>query len=258
LFHQVFKFSFHAKQKTSFFVFNSFAVYEIIPMTNNKGILGIVILVFLVIGYFAFFSGEKKKKKVESKKLTLLLGGGGSGDGEDGSLEKKRGRRNNNASIFDNGGFMKDGVSFPEEEVNANAANNGDIPINPQTGKPWEEDAMQQFDELRKLFADNDLIPRRTTKEEREKQAQLEEKWNKAQAAVNSGTYTRDDLDMHFSHQKKVIDDRLQIIEYLMEAQKEDGEVDKDGQFQKILDGTKDQMKQLETQRQDLLKKLGG
>ncbi len=229
-------------------------------MTNNKGILGIVLLVFLVIGYFAFFSGEKKKKRVESKKLSLLLGGGSGGDGEEGSYEKKRGRRNNNGSVFDSE-FAKSGIpqtQYAEEEAFANAASNGDIPINPQTGKPWEEDAMQQFDELRKLFVENSLIPRRTTKEEREKQVQIEEKWNKAQTAVNSGIYTKDDLDTHFTHQKKVVEDRLQIIEYLMEAQKEDGEVDKDGQFQKILDGTKDQMKQLEIQRSDLAKKLGG
>ncbi len=227
-------------------------------MTNNKGILGIVVLVFLVIGYFAFFSGEKKKKRVESKKLSMLLGGGSGGDGEDGG-EKKRGRRNNNGSVIDSE-FGKSGlpnVPYTEEEASANAAQ-GEIPINPQTGKPWEEDAMQQFDELRKLFADNELIPKRATKEEKAKQIQLEEKWNKAQTAVNSGTFTRDDLDTHFSHQKKVVEDRLQIIEYLMEAQKEDGEVDKDGQFQKILDGTKDQMKQLDTQREELSKKLGG
>jgi hypothetical protein len=228
-------------------------------MTNNKGILGIVVLVFLVIGYFAFFSGEKKKKRVESKKLSMLLGGGSGGDGEEGGFEKKRGRRNNNGSVIDSE-FGKSGlpnVTYAEEDASANAAQ-GEIPINPQTGKPWEEDAMQQFDELRKLFADNQLIPKRATKEEKAKQAQLEEKWNKAQTAVNSGTFTRDDLDTHFSHQKKVVEDRLQIIEYLMEAQKEDGEVDKDGQFQKILDGTKDQMKQLDTQREELSKKLGG
>jgi hypothetical protein len=43
-----------------------------------------------------------------------------------------------------------------------------------------------------------------------------------------------------------------------MEAQKEDGEVDKDGQFEKILEGTKAQMKQLEVEREELSKKLGG
>ncbi|HMV43062.1 MAG TPA: hypothetical protein PK079_18910 [Leptospiraceae bacterium] len=227
-------------------------------MTNNKSIVLISILIVSIVGYFAFFSGEKKKKRVESKKLSLLLGGGGRGseDGESAS-EKRRGRRNNNSSLFESD-FMKSGISYQEEESTAANGEQGEIPINPQTGKPWEEDAMQQFDELRKLFADNDLIPRRMSREDKAKQAQLEERWNKAQNAVNSGTYTRDDLDTHFNHQKKVIEDRLQIIEYLIEAQKEDGEVDKDGQFQKILDGTKDQMKQLEAQREDLAKKLGG
>jgi hypothetical protein len=246
-------------KKTCFFVFNSSLLSKIIPMTNNKGVLGIVILVFLVIGYFAFFSGEKKKRRVESKKLSMLLGGGSGGNGEDGSFEKKRGRRNNNSSVIDSE-FGKSGLpQFVEEETNSpEGGQQGDIPINPQTGKPWEEDAMQQFDELRKLFADNDLIPRRATKEDQAKQAQLAEKWNKAQAAVSSGTFTRDDLDTHFSHQKKVVEDRMQIIEYLMEAQKEDGEVDKDGQFEKILEGTKAQMKQLEVEREELSKKLGG
>ncbi len=220
-------------------------------MKNNLSVPVIVVLILVVIGYFAFFSGEKKKKKVESKKLSLLLGGGSGSS--DGSYEKKRGQRNNDASVFDSE-FMKTGVDYSQEEI-ANASTPGEIPINPQTGKPWEEEAMAQFDELRKLFADNDLIPRRMTKEDMEKQARLQEKWNKAQNAVNSGAFTRDDLETHFSHQKKVVEDRLQIIEYLIESQKEDGEVDKDGQFQKILEGTKEQMKQLEIQREEMAKK---
>ncbi|MBK8393915.1 MAG: hypothetical protein IPL26_01535 [Leptospiraceae bacterium] len=224
-------------------------------MKSNTSVYIIVALIVVLIGYFSFFSGEKKKKKVESKKLSLLLGGGGS-ESENG-FEKRRGHKNNDASVFD-GEFMKTGVSFPEEEANSNVASEqGEIPINPQTGKPWEEDAMQQFEELRKQFVDNDLIPRRMTRLEKDRQAQLQDKWNKAQNAVNSGTFTRDDLDTHFSHQKKVVEDRLQIIEHLIESQKEDGDVDKDGQFQKILDGTKEQMKQLETQKEELLKKLG-
>ena len=164
-------------KKTCFFVFNSSLLSKIIPMTNNKGVLGIVILVFLVVGYFAFFSGEKKKKRVESKKLSLLLGGGSGGNAEDGSFEKKRGRRNNNSSVFESD-FGKSGLpQFVEEESNSpEGGQQGDIPINPQTGKPWEEDAMQQFDELRKLFSGNDLIPRRATKEDQAKQAQLAEK----------------------------------------------------------------------------------
>lgn len=226
-------------------------------MGNNKSIILISVVLVLVVGYFAFSTGEKKKRKVESKKLGSILLGGSVSDSE-GSFEKRRGRKNNNASL-DNSSFWDHGFN-PAKEEDSSSSNKeqGDTPINPQTGKPWEEDAMQQFDELRKLFADNDLIPRRMSKDDKIKQAQLEERWNKAQNAVNSGTFTRDDLDTHFSHQKKVIEDRLQIIEYLMEAQKEDGEPDKDGQFQKILDGTKEQMKQLEAQRDDLSKKLGG
>ena len=226
-------------------------------MKSNTSISIVVALILVLIGYFAFSPDDKKKKKAESKKLSMLLRGGGSDS--DGSVsEKKRGQRNNDASVFD-GEFMKTGVSFPEEEVNANSSGEkGEIPINPQTGKPWEEDAMQQFEDLRKQFTNNDLIPRRMTRVEKEKQVQLQDKWNKAQNAVNSGTFTRDDLDTHFSHQKKVVEDRLQIIEYLIESQKEDGEADKDGQFQKILDGTKDQMRQLDAQKAELEKKLGG
>ena len=45
------------------------------------------------------------------------------------------------------------------------------------------------------------------------------------------------------------------LFRSLIESQKEDGEVDKDGQFQKILEGTKEQMKQLEIQREEMAKK---
>lgn len=219
-------------------------------------ILGACLVVLVVYLIFNTGSTETKKKKARSEEISQLLIGSSS-TSESGSL--KRGQRvRSNSSLFDSE-FAKAGTNVNYSEEDTSTANKDDliVPINPQTGKPYDEETMEQFDKLRLIFPGNDLIPRKYTKEQKAKKDEEDAKYAQATTAYLNNTASKEQVELYFNRQEKTLRDRLEIIEYLIDAQKEDGEYDKNGEFQKILDSTNEQLKNLETQKQEAFKKYG-
>lgn len=212
----------------------------------------IILLLYLI---FSTGSSEPKKKKSRSEEISQLLMGGGGQVNSDGY---KRGQRvPSNSSLFDSE-FGKVGVNtnYVEDQNNPNQENMI-VPFNPQTGKPYDEETMEQFDKLRLIFPGNDLIPRKYTKEQKAKKDEEDAKYAQATTAYLNNTATKEQVELYFNRQEKTLRDRLEIVEYLIDAQKEDGEYDKNGEFQKILDSTNEQLKNLENQKQEAFKKYG-
>jgi hypothetical protein len=81
-------------------------------------------------------------------------------------------------------------------------------------------------------------------------------RYSKTYNAIKNKKFSREDLEIYFGHQKKIIQDRKQIIEYIFELEKKSGILYSDKDFQKILNQDKDQLKQIEFQEKELLKKL--
>ncbi len=232
-------------------------------MKSSKYIIpSILVAIGLIALLFTFFGSGKKSnssrslstKKANANGLFAVATGKANPCLMDDGETPRKGCRNHNDSIFD-GEFMKAvGLNYEEDPTGQNP--DFVYPTNPQTGKAFDEEQLVQFDELRKYMPDNDLIPRKITKFENDKKAQKDNEIIKAGNAVNSGKFTLDEANMHFDSQKKNANDRIQIIEYLIEQQKEDGEKDKDGQFQKILDSAKEQVTQIDRQKEEALSKL--
>lgn len=220
-------------------------------------LLGGVVFFGLVLLMFTGDSGSSHTKKSRSDQLSSLLGGG-SGDSMDPGSVKRGQRIKSNSSIFDSD-FDKAGVNtnFSEEETPVAKESDGIAPINPQTQKPYDDKTMEEFDKLRLIFPGNELIPKKFSKEEKAKKDQEDSTYAQAMTAFMNNTANKGQVQVYFSKQEKVIKDRLEIVEYLIDVQKEDGEYDKDGQFQKILDGAKEQLKSLETQRDEAYRKYG-
>lgn len=227
-------------------------------MNKNNLVLGGVILSILIVIYIAFFSGDDEKSKRKQKKSknisSILLGGGSSGGGVD--ADGKKIYRNNDVSVLDSDFGRTPGASYEEDPANPNSGAKGEVPINPQTGKPYDEETMAQFEELHKVFPENELIPKRMTPEEKESRRKQEEVWNKAQAAVINGNASTSDVSLHFDHQKKVVEDRLQIVEYLVDAVKEEGpNEERDLKLQQVLRGAKDQLAVIESEKEAAMQK---
>jgi hypothetical protein len=92
-----------------------------------------------------------------------------------------------------------------------------------------------------------------------EKAAKEKDSAEMARIAVSlqSGKASNKEVSFYYGGQEKVLNDRIEIIEYLIDAQKEDSSFNKDNQiqFDKILDGAKDQLKNLEFEKTEALKK---
>lgn len=216
-----------------------------------------LISVILLYTFFTSSTKEKKKKRLSADQLTLLLGGSSSSGSSSGG-EKKGYRKNSNSSVFDEGDFMNVGIDKNYEENSASNSEKGEAPINPQTGKPYDDETMEQFDKLRLYFPGNDLIPKRMTPEERQAKDFAAKEMARIAVSLQSGQVSSNDVNYYYGAQEKVLSDRIEIIEYLIEAQKEDNSFNKDNQieFDKILDGAKDQLKMLETQKESALQKI--
>ncbi len=220
-------------------------------------ILGSFLVLLLLYLIFNFGSAEPKKKKARSKEISQLLMGGS----ENADMEPpRRGQRiRSNSSLFDSEfGKVGTNVNYSDEESSTNT-NKEDliVPTNPQTGKPYDEETMEQFEKLRLIFPGNDLIPRKYTKEQKAKKDEEDAKYAQATSAYLNNNASKEQVELYFNRQEKTLRDRLEIVEYLIDAQKEDGEYDKNGEFQKILDSTNEQLKNLETQKQEAFKKYG-
>ncbi|MEM7183801.1 MAG: hypothetical protein AAF518_23045 [Spirochaetota bacterium] len=159
-------------------------------------------------------------------------------------------------SLFEEDGFF-DTTGFEEENDTGNhPIPQGEAPVNPQTGKPYPAEAMRQFDSIRKLMPDNDLIPRRMTPSQKEEKKRKTAANLKITQKVNTNKASQEEAEQHFQNQEKVLKDRLQIINYLIEKQEEEGFIDEDGKFKKVLEGTKKQIKALSDRRTNYMKKF--
>ena len=224
---------------------------------RNLFILSVGLMsLILIYTFFSSGGGEKKRKKLSADQLTLLLGGGSSSSSEN-NQDKKGFRKNPNSSVFDEGDFMNVGIDKNYEDDSSANNSKGEAPINPQTGKPYDDETMEQFDKLRLYFPGNDLIPKRMTNEDKLARDNAAKEMARIAMALQSSKASQNDVIYYYGAQEKVLNDRVEIIEYLIDAQKEDNSFNKDNQiqFDKILDGAKEQLKILETQKDEALKK---
>lgn len=229
--------------------------YEVSSLEIRKKILfGTMIALLAVVSYLlisSFFGESKKKKSLKANQLGFLFGGGGKSGN---SMNKFGVRGEDSQSLFD-GAFIESGKFSSEEPETVANGPKGEAPINPQTGKPYNEEAMEQFDRLREIFPENSIIPRRITPEEKEKRKQEDERLAKATNAVFGGKPAKADVETYYGNMEKQAKDRLEIINYLVDNYGgEDPEIDK--QYKSLQDTIKAQNEQIERERKEALAKF--
>jgi hypothetical protein len=208
---------------------------------------------FILITFTGESEEEKRKKDQKSKALSYLLQGG-SGDRSGRNPLGVRGE--GSESIFDSDYYKSGSMKYEEDANIASADQTGEIPINPATGKPYPPEAMESFDELRELFPENDLIPKRLTPAVKAQQEQFNQKLTQATNSVFGGSAAASDIQFYYGHVKKQGNDRMEIINYLIESQGgDDPEMDK--KFQEILTNIKFQNDQIDKEMANAYQKAG-
>ncbi|PJZ46004.1 LIC_20245 family lipoprotein [Leptospira brenneri] len=213
-------------------------------------LIGLFFLILLVMGGE---DEEEARRKKERSSQALALFGGGSNNPKGTNRLGVRGE--DSGSIFDSDYYNAGGMRY-EEDSNLASSEAGEVPINPQTGKPYPPEAMQAFEELREQFPDNDLIPKRLTPEDKQKQSEFNQKLTRATNSVFGGTPNATDITLYYNHVRKQGKDRLEIINYLIESQGgDDPEMDK--KFQEILKSIQFQNEQVEKEATNAYQKAG-
>ncbi|MFN3604678.1 MAG: hypothetical protein ACK4UJ_08220 [Leptonema sp. (in: bacteria)] len=224
-------------------------------MLSNKG--NFYFLIFSVISIFLIIytkpSVKNREDNEEKKALALLFGGNPS---------TKKPVKTKTKSLYETD-FWSQGIKNTpiEEETKANEGEPEILekvsegnPINPQTGLPYTDEQMEQFDKLREKFPNNSLIPKRKNaeqiKEEEEKQRRILE----IQSKISVKKANKEEIEIYYDYQKKPILDRLELLEYVLKELKEDLPEDLKSQYEQVLKMNKEQIKNIEEQKNIMLK----
>ena len=179
-----------------------------------------IIGIITVLLYFLFRSpgqdidAEMKKKNDEAGSIGLLLGGTGAEEGSIGQSE----------SLFESDFYKSGKIEYEESVATTEDGAVAENPVNPQTGQPYSDAVMNQFENLRKKFPGNDLIPKKMTDDDKIAKQEKDRQLAEASRAVYGKTATDEEIKMHFDNKLKQARDRKEIIDYLISSQGEDSE----------------------------------
>ncbi len=129
-------------------------------------------------------------------------------------------------------------------------------PINPQTGLPYTDAQMKQFETLRKRFPGNSIIPQRMTPE---RQKQLEEERRRIveiQQRITAREATAEDITVFYDFQMKGMKDRAELLEYVLEKMGDSMDENMAEKYRTVLEGNRKQIQNLEEQKQKALQNL--
>ncbi|MCE9501302.1 MAG: hypothetical protein K8R21_12515, partial [Leptospira sp.] len=162
-------------------------------MKNKKYTYTAAAVFLLLLIYYLFTSegGSVKKRNTKSEELSLLFGTGG---GQTGKSQEGVGR-DDSSSIFDSLFFKSGKISHDDpDESKSHPLPQGESPINPQTGKPYTDDAMETFERLHEKFPDNDLIPKRMGPEEKAAKQKQDERIGKITLNVVNNNASKEEV----------------------------------------------------------------
>lgn len=199
-------------------------------MRENTRARNIFLLCALLLaGLMIYSSPDKSSSDSADDGALAILGAADSGS--DRSSRPPLRNTDPGSSIFDSE-YMQQGVgenNLPDQPGARADDSEPDIlepvskgnPINPQTGTPFTDRHMAQFDKLRQKFPDNSVIPRRQTPELK---AQMEEKRQaiyEIQTKIVKKDASTEEVNQYYDYQQKAMTDRLELINYVLDKDSE-------------------------------------
>ncbi|AXX15392.1 MULTISPECIES: LIC_20245 family lipoprotein [Leptospira] len=219
--------------------------------------ISIVLVVLVWILFSSEDSSEKEKKSKEADSVALLLGGGGRSSSSSGSSGSRT-----NESIFDSSFYKAGKGEYVEtekgeqKEADPDAAD-ADNPINPQTNKPYTNEEMERFSQLRERFPNNSLVPKKLSPAEKEAKKQEDNQVAEAARNVYARTASPAQIRLYYNHMEKQTLDRMDIINYLVDLQKGSGDEETEKKLQNIQDSIKNQLQQVQKDKENAFQQAG-
>ncbi|GIU70225.1 MAG: hypothetical protein KatS3mg002_1461 [Candidatus Woesearchaeota archaeon] len=218
--------------------------------------IGFSVIVAIML-YFTKPDSHSAIEDNDKQALALLFGG----PQKNNSLQKQK-TGNKNQSIYDSD-FWKQGVkNVPIEDTTVPSDEEPEIlekvsegnPINPQTGLPYTDEQMEAFDKLREKFPNNSLIPKRMTPDEKKAQEEKQRRMLEIQSKISVRKATPEEIEEYYEYQKKPIQDRLELLRYVLEKLTDELPEDLKSQYEEVLKMNERQLESLEEQKKALLR----
>lgn len=122
-------------------------------------------------------------------------------------------------------------------------------PVNPETGRPYSDQVMEQFADLRKKFPNNSIIPRRRSPDDvRKEEAERAEVYG-LQSRIFQNQASSQEIDTFYDFQAKGIKDRLELLEYVLAEQSGTMSADIKAKYDQIVSMNKNQLQSFEEAR---------
>ncbi|MEQ8350685.1 MAG: hypothetical protein RH862_04330 [Leptospiraceae bacterium] len=187
--------------------------------------------VFLVVAFFILVSviwsaPSSKPQMSDADQAALNMFGVNTDDSGPSSAPMGRGTEPGD-SLFDSG-FMDSGVGdnnlpdrpqdrqreYGDPEI-LDPVSKGN-PVNPQTGQPFTDRQMSQFDKLREKFPGNTVIPQRMTPELKAQKEERRQEIYQIQTRIVKKDASAEEVNEYYDYQQKALNDRLELIEYVL------------------------------------------
>lgn len=236
---------------------------------QKKALTGVVIIAISLGSLFAMTAPDDKRLQPsgEDQALSALGMGDGSSAKQNNSYHSS-GNRSDGGSLFDSD-FMGTGVTGdPIEDPNIPIREEGEPeildpvsegnPINPQTGQPYTDSMMKQFDVLREKFPGNSVIPQRETPEMKEKKEQERKSMYQIQAQIVKKEASEEQINQYYDFQTKSIRDRLELINYVLDKKGDSMSEEIKKKYTEIRDMNKRQLDSYEKARTRAINSANG
>ncbi|PJZ70390.1 hypothetical protein CH373_12005 [Leptospira perolatii] len=228
---------------------------------RNLLFIGGFVAIFSVLLVVLFWTDDpadsKADKRGEADAVATLLGGGSSrSSGGNGSVGPA-------GSVFDSDFYKAGKGEYIEQEAkdgqnqDKGDQTDADNPVNPQTGKPYTNEEMDRFHQLKERFPTNSLIPVKMNSAEKEKKKQLELKVSEATRAVLSRTASKEQVSTYYDYMEKQSMDRLEIVAYLVDLQKGSGDEEQEKKLDAIKSSLEKQLEQVQKDKQKAMEQGG-
>ncbi|EPG75958.1 hypothetical protein LEP1GSC058_0832 [Leptospira fainei serovar Hurstbridge str. BUT 6] len=224
--------------------------------------IGGFIVFFILLITFLFTNGddsggEASRKKGELDAVSSLLGGGSR------SSSGSAGTAGAAGSVFDSDFFRAGKGEYVETEKQESGQENrpdaadADNPVNPQTGKPYTNEEMDRFQQLKERFPGNSLIPSKLSPAEKEQRKQFEQTVSEATRAVLGRTASREQTVTYYDFMEKQAKDRLDIVTYLVDLQKGSGDEEQEKKLEAIRQSMVQQLDQVQQDKRKSFEQIG-
>ncbi len=130
-----------------------------------------------------------------------------------------------------------------------------DNPVNPQTGKPYTNSVMEQFSKLREKFPNNSVIPKKSSPEDKAREAEERKQMFGLQSLVAQGKADPEQITRYYEMRSKDIRDRIELLDYVMQSYGPKMSEQVKDQYTKILDLNKKTLETYYQQRDQAIEK---